>query len=56
MTKLSPKQIAVQRVLDSAMQWAYQLSLAGPEGDFQKYKLSCKRLQNACARLKKVSR
>lgn len=54
--KRSPKRIAVQRVLDAAMQWHKWLVLANPTEGYPAYLSAAKRLKKACARLKKVSR
>ena len=51
------KRKAIQRVLDSAMQWHYQLTRGPLQGaDYHAYCRSFERLKRACARLKKVSK
>ena len=52
----SAKSIAIQRVLDAAMQWHYQFSRADPDGDFRAFIRAGNLLDSACARLKKVSK
>jgi hypothetical protein len=54
--KKSPKSIATQRVLNAAMKWHYWLTQAAPGADYHAYCKAAKRLEKACARLKKVSK